>query len=90
MPDIKDSNIIIKLIQMGQYYANEQLMYEDLDSMLLNFCYSYLLHDLKIEEITKEQQEAIEEKCTSSIFKNVDNNDRLEDYVDFLNELFNV
>jgi hypothetical protein len=85
MPDSKDTNIIIKLIQQGQFYYNEELLYDDLDNMLLNFCYSYLLHDLKIEEITKEQQEAIEEKCT-----NVDNNDRLDDYVDFLNELFNV
>lgn len=83
MPDVKDTNIIIKLIQMGQFYYNEELLYEDLDSMLLNFCYNYILNELKIEEITEEQQEEIEEKCT-----NVDNNDRLEEYTEFLEDLF--
>lgn len=51
--------------------------------MILYFCYSYILYELKITEITEEQQEAVEEKCT-----NVDNNERLEEYTDFLDELF--
>lgn len=83
MPDSKDTNIIIKLIQQGQFYYNEQLLYEDLDSMLLNFCYNYIEWELKKEEITEEQNEQILEKCT-----NVDNNDRLDNFTDFLDELF--
>lgn len=82
MPDCKDTNIIIKLIQQGQFYYNEEQLYEDLDDMLLYFCYSQLYYDFKIEEITEEQNDAIIEKCT-----NVDNNDRLDEYVDFLQEL---
>lgn len=84
MPDARDSNIIIKLIQQAQYYANEEELYEDLDNMLLYFCYSQLYYDFKIETITEEQDEAIQEKCT-----NVDNNDRLDEFVDFLEELIN-
>ncbi len=83
MPDSKDSGIIIKLIQQGQYLASEQEIYADLDNVMLNYCYNYILYNLKIKEITDEQKEAIEEKCT-----NVDNNDKLEDYNDFLDELF--
>ena len=84
MPSCNDTNIIIKLIQQGQFYYNEQLLYEDLDSMLLNFCYNYIEYDLKINEITEEQQEEIENKCT-----NVDNTDMLEDFTEFLDDLFN-
>ena len=84
MPSCNDTNIIIKLIQQGQFYYNEQLLYEDLDSMLLNFCYNYIEYDLKINEIAEEQQEEIENKCT-----NVDNNDMLEDFTEFLDDLFN-
>ena len=83
MPDSKDSRIVIKLIQQGQYLANEQEIYDNLDSVLLYYCYNYVLDTLGIKEITDEQKEAIKEKCTD-----VDNNDKLEDYNDFLDELF--
>ena len=83
MPDSKDTNIIIKLIQQGQFYYYEQLLYEYLDNTLLNFCYYYVEHELRKMDITEEQQQEIEDKCT-----NVDNNDRLEDYTEFLDELF--
>lgn len=74
---------IPKMIQAGQYEYNTQDLYENLDSIMLNYCLNYIEHDLELTEITQEQFEKIENKCT-----NVDNNDTLEDFEDFLKELF--
>lgn len=83
MPDCKDSNIIIKLIQQGQFMCNERDLYDNLDSSILNYCLDYINRALDHETITQSQYEELQEKCT-----NVDNNDTLEDFEDFCKKLF--
>ena len=62
----------IKIIQQGQYYANEQDLYENLKDTILFRIYDYIQHDLDIAEITEEQQAKIEALNVE------DNNERLE------------
>lgn len=62
----------IKIIQQGQYYANEQDLYENLKDTILFRIYDYLQHDLDIAEITEEQQAEIEALNVE------DNDERLE------------
>lgn len=83
MPDCHDSNIIIKLIQQGQFMYNERDLYDNLDSTMLNYCLDYIKRALEHETITQSQYDELENKCT-----NVDNNDTLEDFEDFCKELF--
>lgn len=71
-------NDIPKMIQMGQYEANSSNLYENLDSIMLNYCLNYLEFNLGIKEITQEQYDEIENKCTD-----VDNNDALDEFEDF-------
>ena len=73
---------IPKMIQAGQYEYNSQDLYEHLDSIMLNYCLNYIEHDLNIKEISQEVYGEIEAKCT-----NVDNNDTLDEFEDFINEL---
>lgn len=71
----KDSNgktDFIRIIQQGQYYANEQDLYENLKDTILFRIYDYLQHDLEIAAITEEQQAKIEALNVE------DNNERLE------------
>ena len=83
MPSSNDSNIIIKLIQQAQFYRNEEIIYSELDESMLAYCYNYILNNFDFETITEEQKEEIENKCT-----NVDNNDTLEEFEEFIQELF--
>ena len=76
---------IPRMIQAGQYIKIEQDLYNNLDTIMYNYCMNYLLNNLKIEEITEEQEEQIQEKCTD-----VDHNDTLEDFTDFIDELLNI
>lgn len=62
----------IRIIQQGQYYANEQDLYENLKDKILFRIYDYLQHDLEIAAITEEQQAKIEALNVE------DNNERLE------------
>lgn len=74
---------IPKMIQAGQYEYNTQNLYENLDSIMLYYCLDYIENTLNIEELTESQYEELENKCT-----NVDNNDTLEDFEEFCDELF--
>lgn len=76
---------IPRMIQAGQYEYNSSNLYEHLDSIMLNYCLNFIEQDLSIKEITQEQYDEIEAKCT-----NVDNNDTLDDFEDFLSELFEI
>lgn len=67
---------ITKQIQQGQFIYYERDLYDNLEDSILLCIYNYLQHDLKIEEITEEQNELIEE-----IDRN-DNNARLEDILE--------
>lgn len=75
---------IPKMIQAGQYEYNTQNLYKNLDSIMLYYCLDYIESVLNIEELTDSQYEKLENKCT-----NVDNNDTLEDFEEFCDELFN-
>ena len=83
IPSANGSNIIIELIQQAQFYRNEEILYSELDEAMLAYCYNYILNNFDFETITEEQKEEIENKCT-----NVDNNDTLEEFEDFIQELF--
>ena len=76
---------IPKMIQAGQYIKIQQDLYNNLDAIMYDYCMNYILNALQLEKITKEQDEQIQEKCTD-----VDNNDTLEDFTDFINELLNI
>lgn len=71
---------IIKQIQQGQYIAYEQEMYDNLNDMIQLFIYDYIYNTLNIEEITEEQKEEID-------MLNYDNNDKLENIIDDINEI---
>lgn len=84
MPNANDSNIIIKLCQQGQYIQNQNTLYCELDQAMFNWCLSWLESE-EVETLTDEQLEQLQEKC-----ENVDNNDQLEDWIEFLKELVNI
>lgn len=74
---------LYKAGQMAEFCEIERKIYDELDEAMLNFCYDYILYDLKIKEITEEENEKINELCN-----NVDNNETLDTFEDFLTELF--
>lgn len=73
-------NTIIKEIQQGQFYRNEQELYDNLEEMLLLFVYDYL--DKNEIDLTDEQIENLESEIGS-----MDNNNQLEEIIDYINEL---
>lgn len=73
---------IIKQIQQGEYIQNERDIYDNLNNMLLLYCYNVLI-DNDIEEIIEEQNAELISYCD-----NLDNNDRLPDIAD-LQEILN-
>lgn len=72
---------IIKQIQQGQYYANERNLYENLEESLQFFMYDYIEKYLNIKEITEEQNENLLDWDFS------DNNEKLENLIDHINEI---
>lgn len=74
------SNDIIKQMQQGEYLAFEHDLYDNLEDSLKYFMYDYIEKDLKIEEITEEQNENLLDWDFS------DNNEQLENLIDHINE----
>lgn len=74
---------IPKMLQAGQYEQNTSDLYEHLDASILTYCLNYIHHDLKQEFLTESQYDELLTECT-----NVDNNDTLEKFEEFCNELF--
>ena len=72
----------LKIIQQGQYLAFEQDLYNNLEDNLKNFTYNYILNELKIEEITEEQKEKILD------FDFTDNNEQLENIIEYIRNIF--
>lgn len=72
---------ITKQIQQGQYYANERNLYENLEESLQFFMYDYIEKYLNIKEITEEQNENLLDWDFS------DNNEKLENLIDHINEI---
>lgn len=73
----------IKIIQQGQYYANERNLYENLEDSLKFYMYDYIEKTLKVEKITEEQNDEL-----LSCFNFDDNNESLENLVEAINEIF--
>lgn len=71
-----------RLIQQGQYLANEQYLYDNLQNIVLYRLYSYIFSNLGITEITKKQNNKI-------LSLNIDdNNENLENLFEQLDEIF--
>lgn len=71
-----------RLIQQGQYYANEQNLYDNLQNIVLYRLYSYIVSNLGITKITEEQNNEI-------LLLNIDdNNEKLENLLKQLDEIF--
>lgn len=71
---------LFKAIQSGQYLQRNEDLYEHEESIIKFRLFDYILNDLKIEEITDEQAEEIGNMV-------VDNNDKLEDLFEAVNEI---
>lgn len=80
--DNKGNADFIRIIQQGWYYANEQNLYENLEESLKNWAYNYIKYDLKIEEITEEENSKLLE------WNFIDNNEELQNLSDFIEQIF--
>ena len=74
---------LYKAGQMAEFLDIEHQIYAELDEAMLNYCYNYVLYELKINEITPEQKDEIENLCC-----NIDNNESFDCFEDALTELF--
>ena len=75
-----DPHDILRQIQQGQYYAYEQELYENQDDIIKYFAYTYL-KDNNIK-LNVEQEEDLDDYLSS-----VDSNDKLEDIIDYCNDI---
>lgn len=73
-------NDIIKQLQQAQYYNNSNELYEDLENMILLYTYNYLLENEIL--LNDEELEELEEEL-----KKIDNNNRLEEIEDIINNI---
>lgn len=71
---------LIKIFQQGLYYKNEQDVYENLEEILKNWMYNYIEYDLKIKELTDQENENLLN------YDFTDHNSTLEDLVEHIEE----
>lgn len=76
-------NDLYKAVQMAQFRENENEMYSELSEGIENFAISYLEYSLKMTEIPEENWEEIQD-----FLADIDNNNRLDEITDFLDEMF--
>ena len=69
----------MRLLQQGQYYQNEQQLYENIDKIGKIWLLAYLRDKENLQEITDEQAEFIDDL-------DIDSNDRFSDLLDKWNE----
>ena len=69
----------MKILQQGQYYGNEQKLYENLNKIGKIWLLSYLQDKENMSEITEEQADFIDEL-------EIDNNDRFSEVLEKWNE----
>lgn len=69
----------MRLLQQGQYYQNEQQLYENVDAIGKVWLLAYLRDKENLQEITDEQAEFIDDLDT-------DSNNRFSDLLDKWNE----
>lgn len=74
---------LYKAAQLAQFRENENEMYSELSEGLENFALSYLEYKLKMKEISEERWEEIQD-----FLSDIDNNNKLEEIIDFLDEMF--
>ena len=75
---------LYKAGQMAECRKNENEMYEELEQGLFNVALSYIEYTLEVEGISDEQLDEIETLCSDT-----DNNDRLEDFLEKVEEIVN-
>lgn len=73
---------LYKAGQMEEYSKNEDDMYNELEEGLFNVALSHIQYTMKVEEISDEQLDEIDNLCYDT-----DSNDRLDD---FLGEIENI
>lgn len=71
----------MRIVQQGQYYYNERNIYENLEDSLKFFMYDYIEKDLKITELTEEQNDDLLEWDFS------DNNEELENLIEHIDDI---
>lgn len=75
---------LYKAGQIAECRKNENEMYEELEQGLFNVALSYIEYTLEVEKISDEQLDEIETLCSDT-----DNNDRLEDFLEKVEEIAN-
>ena len=75
---------LYKAGQMAECRKNENEMYEELEQGLFNVALSHIQYTMEIEEISDEQLDEIEGLCSDT-----DNNDRLDDFLEKVEEIVN-
>ena len=75
---------LFKAGQAAEFYQNERDMYNELEEGLFNLALSHIQYTMKVEEISDEQLDEIEGLCADT-----DNNDRLENFLEKVEEIVN-
>lgn len=76
---------LYKAGQAAEYRKNEHDMYNELEEGLFNVALSHIQYTMEVEEISDEQLDEIETLCSDT-----DNNDRLEDFLERVEEIISV
>lgn len=71
----------MRIIQQGQYLCNEQDLYNNLEDSLKFFMYDYIEKELKIKELTEEQNDNLLDWDFS------DNNEHLENLIEHIENI---
>lgn len=75
---------LYKAGQIAECRKNENEMYNELEEGLFNVALSHIQYTMEIEEISDKQLDEIETLCSDT-----DNNDRLEDFLEKVEEIVN-
>lgn len=75
---------LCKAGQAAEYRKNEHDMYNELEEGLFNVALSHIQYTMEVEKISDEQLDEIETLCSDT-----DNNDRLEDFLEKVEEIVN-
>lgn len=73
---------LYKAGQIAECRKNENEMYNELEEGLFNVALSHIQYTMKVEEISDEQLDEIDNLCYDT-----DNNDRLEDFLEKVEEI---
>ena len=83
-PTDSNGNVdLIKTFQQGIYLKNERNLYENLEDILKYYMYDYIEKELKIDEITENQNDDLLNWDFS------DNNEQLENLIEHIENIFN-